>query len=351
MDNIAKVSVVIPIYNDEKYIRHCVDSVINQTYENLEIILVNDNSKDKSLDICYEYESNDSRIKVINSTVNCGLSASREKGYKSSTGDWICFLDHDDCINKYSIEHLMKYNDDHTDIISGKYKNILNKDFEQYKWNCNCDENIDVVVLEHDEAVDTLGQFSKYEVPECLWGKIYRRELFEKIDILNYKEQFPLLYFEDVLLTSSLIKASNKIKIIDEYIYIHRVDYNSVSMSPNAIEFNLQTARTADVVIERLNENYSFNAYGKVIENYLLVFAKNWYLVWQYYNKDYELLCEMERYFDKYYKEYKSLKVNKAFVNKVCIEVFRMNKIVFCIFVCRLWFQCVSKVMYKLKSK
>lgn len=80
----GKVSVIIPVYNDEKYIRHCVDSVIGQTYRDLEIILVDDASSDGSLAVCEEYAAKDNRVKVIRHEQNCGLSKSRETGYTLS---------------------------------------------------------------------------------------------------------------------------------------------------------------------------------------------------------------------------------------------------------------------------
>lgn len=343
-----KVSIIVPIYNDEKYIRYCINSIINQSYQNLEIILVDDHSKDKSLDICHDYASNDKRIKVIHNTENEGLSRSREIGYEHATGEWICFSDHDDCMNPKAIECLMFYADDKTDIVASKYKNIVNKDFENYVW---INEEIDVLQLEHDKAVDALALFDKYEVPGCLWGKIYRRNIFDKIEIQKYKKQFPMIYFEDVMLTSALVKACTGMKILNQYLYIHRVDYNSVSMSPNSLEFNLQTARTADIVTHRLNEPYASNAYNNSVKNYLLVFAKNWYLVWRYHNKNASLLQEMEELFNKYYKIYIGLNIEKITVADICIKIFKVNKVLFCIVICELWFQCVSKMRYKLKSK
>lgn len=350
MDDIEKrkVSVIVPIYNDEEYIHSCIDSIITQTYRYLEIILVDDASQDTSLEICNEYAEIDDRIRVLHNNQNRGLSESRELGYRQSTGEWICFVDHDDSMCPQAIECLINCADAKTDIITGKYKNILNRNFAQYEW-----EEIDKpdeLVLNHDSAVDTLGYFGQYGVSECLWGKIYRRELFEKIEILEYKERFSQLYFEDVLLISALVKACGQMKIVDKYVYIHRVDYNSVSMSPYALEYNLQTARTADIVTARLDEPYSRKAYAKIIQNYLLVFSKNWYFVWQYYDKNSALLREMEDMFDRYYRIYKGLEIKEPFVTDMCIKLFSINKALFCIIICMPWFQWISKIKYALKS-
>lgn len=90
-----KVSVVIPVYNTEKYLKRCIDSVISQSYNNLEILIVDDGSTDGSSSICDSIAESDSRVKVIHQ-INGGLSAARNAGINSSTGDYICFLDSDD---------------------------------------------------------------------------------------------------------------------------------------------------------------------------------------------------------------------------------------------------------------
>lgn len=343
------VSVIIPVYNDERYIRHCVDSVIGQTYRDLEIILVDDASSDASLAVCEEYAANDSRVSVIHHEQNRGLSKSRETGYDHASGEWICFMDHDDCMNPRAVEYLMAYADKSTDIIAARYKNIIMKDFEQYVWEDV--QRTKAHILSHDRAVNMLGSFGQYDVPECLWGKIYRRTLFEKTAFRTYEKSFPLVYFEDVLLTSALVNACRKMIILNQYIYIHRVDFDSVSMSPRALEFNLQTARSAEIVLGRVQKAYAKRAYAKVLQNYLLVFSKNWYLVWQYHKKDQKLLDEMEALFNKYYDSYRALKVKVPIVPDVCIRLFRLNKVLFCIVVCRVWFEYVSKIQYQIKSR
>lgn len=110
-----KVSVIIPVYNVEKYLFRCVKSVIDQTYENIEIILIDDGSEDNSGKLCDNYVQLDNRIKVIHQQ-NGGLSSARNKGIELATGDAICFLDSDDYISKGCIEEMTslmeKYNAD-----------------------------------------------------------------------------------------------------------------------------------------------------------------------------------------------------------------------------------------------
>lgn len=98
-----KVTVVLPIYNVEKYLNRCIQSVVNQSYNNLEIILVDDGSTDRSGTLCDEWEKKDSRIRVIHKK-NAGLGEARNSGIDSSTGQYICFFDSDDYIRLDAID-------------------------------------------------------------------------------------------------------------------------------------------------------------------------------------------------------------------------------------------------------
>ena len=101
------ISVIVPVYNVKNYLEKCLDSIINQTYKNLEIILINDGSTDESLDICYMYEKKDNRIKVYNQE-NHGLSYTRNRGIELARGKYIGFVDSDDVISPFMYEFLYK---------------------------------------------------------------------------------------------------------------------------------------------------------------------------------------------------------------------------------------------------
>lgn len=93
----GKISIIVPIYNSENDLDQCIESIVNQTYKNLEIILVNDGSTDNSVNICKNWEANDSRIILIDKQ-NEGVAKTRNEGLKIATGDYIGFVDHDDFI-------------------------------------------------------------------------------------------------------------------------------------------------------------------------------------------------------------------------------------------------------------
>ena len=101
----AKISVIVPIYNDDRYLHECLDSIINQTFEDIEIICVNDGSTDESLNILKQYESRDCRVKVI-SQENKGVGAARNAGIKIASGEYIYFIDADDFLELTGLEEM-----------------------------------------------------------------------------------------------------------------------------------------------------------------------------------------------------------------------------------------------------
>lgn len=103
----VKFSVIVPIYNVEKYLRKCIDSILKQTYRNFELILVDDGSPDECPNICDEYAKNDKRIKVIHKE-NEGLVAARNTGIKEAVGDYICYVDGDDWISEVLLETVLE---------------------------------------------------------------------------------------------------------------------------------------------------------------------------------------------------------------------------------------------------
>ena len=105
-----KISIIVPVYNTEKYIRQCLDSILNQTYQNFECLLINDGSSDNSLSIAESFAQNDSRMKVFTKE-NGGPSSSRNYGLNKVSGEFITFVDADDYIDEYMIENMIDKED------------------------------------------------------------------------------------------------------------------------------------------------------------------------------------------------------------------------------------------------
>lgn len=206
-----KISIIVPIYNSEKYLKKCIDSILQQTYYNLEILLIDDGSTDKSKKICDEYKKKDSRI-VFLSKNNTGVADTRNFGIKNSTGEYIGFVDSDDFIEKNMFENLINniiiYNAD----IS--ICNFINNKEEKK-------ENGDVKVLDRDETLKSV--LVNDEISGFLWNKLYKKEILENFKIELNKN---ISICEDLLFNCNYIKNIKKAVFTEQrlYHYIKRID-------------------------------------------------------------------------------------------------------------------------------
>jgi glycosyltransferase involved in cell wall biosynthesis len=185
-----KVSIIIPIYNVEQYLRQCLDSAINQTYKNLEIICVDDCGSDNSVEIAQEY----AQIKIIKHAKNRGLSAARNTGFAAATGEYIYFLDSDDWIDLDYIEKMVEaLEKNHVDAVFNK--NIL-KVFEN--------ETKPLVDGEFLKAPDGFYHFSKCAY--TAWSWLCKKSFLDKFEML-----FPEgLLYEDIFFLYSVIRNLGK---------------------------------------------------------------------------------------------------------------------------------------------
>ena len=206
-----KISIIVPFYNVEKYAPKCIESIINQTYTNLEIILVDDGSPDTCGKICDDYALKDGRIKVIHKK-NAGLSDARNVGIKEATGKYIGFVDGDDYIEKDMYKYL--YNlikENNADIsICGVEEVYEDGSIQDEK----AKESIEI--LSKEDAIKELLLDKK--VRSHAWDKLYKRELFENIEYPYGRKM------EDIATTYKLFDLSNKIVIGEEikYYYLQR---------------------------------------------------------------------------------------------------------------------------------
>ena len=175
-----KISIIVPVYNVEKYLEKSVNSILNQTYKNLEIILVDDGSKDNSGKIADDLSKNDERIKVIHKE-NGGLSSARNEGMKVVTGDYIAFLDSDDCIvpdfYEYLYNLIKKYD---CDIAQGRFLRIneeLMDNSNEIIENENSKIKIKEEVLTNKEALEVLYGIKEgpYIQEVVVWNKLYKK--------------------------------------------------------------------------------------------------------------------------------------------------------------------------------
>lgn len=219
------ISIIVPVYNVEKYLKKCVNSIINQTYTDFELILVDDGSTDNSREICDEYLLIDRRIKVFHKE-NGGLSSARNMGLKKAKGEFLTFIDSDDIINKKYLEIMMKtINDNQSDVIICNYERFSNEDeisdtSSKEKLNIINYTGTAIMYCYFDNNIDK----ARY-VSSC-W-KLYKSSLFHNIE-------FPIgRLFEDEFTIYKILLRANKITEIDTKLYYYRINYNGITQNLN----------------------------------------------------------------------------------------------------------------------
>lgn len=209
------ISVIVPVYNVESYVAECIESIQNQTYMNLEIILVNDGSTDASGDICDQYAAYDERIQVIHKE-NAGVSAARNTGIESANGDYIGFVDSDDYIAPTMYEDMLKLMVEHDlDIIEcTAFRNNGDTNIE----GCN-DGSLEI--FNRDEAL----KMAMYDCFVAVWSQLYKRRVISDV-------RFPVgRKFEDSAVSYLFIANTKRVGHINRCLYYYRLNPNSTTQT------------------------------------------------------------------------------------------------------------------------
>ena len=244
----ALISIIIPVYKVEKYLEKCIQSVINQTYENLQIIVVDDGSPDNCGKICDEYAKKDHRIEVIHKS-NGGLSDARNKGLEIAKGEYIGFVDSDDYIeaDMYEVLYnlLKQYNAD---------VSICN--FYTVSQGKISIKNADNGINEYNRIEILKEILLDKNIQSYAWNKLYKKELFDEIKYPIEKK------YEDIGTTFYLLEKCNKVVVTgkSEYYYINRQDsiVNNVTESTITDYIELIMQRY-DYIEENIKELSSYN--------------------------------------------------------------------------------------------
>lgn len=245
------VSVIIPVYNVEKYLPKCLDTVINQTYKNLEIILVDDGSPDNSGKICDEYAGKDSRIKVIHKE-NGGVSSARNVGINTTKGNWIAFIDSDDWIEENYVEELLKNTSKDIDIVQCGYNRVV----ENKKEQINCDGN-DKIKNQEEFLTCCLNPQTAYGLCNM---KIIRSDIVKDV---RFNEK--IVVCEDALFNIEISKNMNNFKIIKKPLYNYRINQNSVVKKYDK-KYPDKYEKALNIIANYLKINYDEN--DEIKKNY-----------------------------------------------------------------------------------
>lgn len=200
-----KFSIIIPVYNVEKYLEKCLDSIKNQTYKDYEVIIVNDGTKDNSMDIAKKYD-----FKIINQK-NQGLSAARNTGVKNATGDYLLFVDSDDYLEKDLLKELNKSLKNNPDLVRFQIKEV----YEDGK-----EINYPEEEFQNKSGVEAFSIISKYHFVENAWAYLYKKTFYEK-NKFKFKEG---TIHEDFGIVPLIIMKANKVNSINYlgYNYLQR---------------------------------------------------------------------------------------------------------------------------------
>ncbi len=233
-----QISVIVPVYNVENYIRECLDSIMAQTVSSFELILIDDGSTDDSGRICDEYAQQDERIRVIHKE-NGGLSSARNSGLDMATGDYVCFIDSDDIVQPDYLEKL------HDSIIQHKSDLVICDIEDQRLANWSSEPATIEGGTSKDARRWLYDQHSReYVLMVVAWNKLYSKELFDGL-------RFPLgRLHEDEFMIGPILKKANKISFVPEKLYVYRE--NTSGITSNANKFNIRHLDAIDACTERI---------------------------------------------------------------------------------------------------
>lgn len=222
MDNL--ISVIVPIYNGKAYLDRCVESIVNQTYRNLEIILVDDGSTDGSGEMCDEWAAKDGRIKVVHK-INGGLGDARNRGLDKASGKYIAFVDCDDTVENTAYETSLKYMlEEKPDIVISAF-NVINPNTKDREVM-----GFDRAFYSLDDWKDKGVDFIDSWCADVAWNKLYLREIIEKN---NIRYNITRTIGEDFLFSFRYYEYCEKIRCIPDALYNYYFDGGNLSSKGN----------------------------------------------------------------------------------------------------------------------
>lgn len=248
---IELISVIVPVYNVQTYLDRCIQSIVGQDYQNLEIILVENGSSDCSMALCCKWAEQDARIRVLSVQDNHGVSAARNLGMESARGDLWMFVDSDDYLPPDAVQILYdRMKEDKSDLVMGKHLHAVadgSATDKMCSWMTDC-------VLSPEEILENpTGQ----EFPVCLWGKLYRRSVWEEIVLP------PLVCGEDLWVFPQILARCQRVSVTEQVVYFYFQHLSSVMHQKGEIRKKDEFLATMHMV-------------GCVLEKGYLLAARRW---------------------------------------------------------------------------
>ncbi|WP_026509736.1 glycosyltransferase family 2 protein [Butyrivibrio sp. LC3010] len=247
MDNL--ISVILTVYNRENYIHRCIDSILAQKNVNIEIIIIDDGSKDSSSIICDEYANANENIKIIHQE-NVGISVARNVGLDNVTGDYIFFMDDDDFLPDDALETLLQLAIDHeADLVIGNYAYF--RDDGSYYKTVEIPEKYCNKLINNREACELLLYTEQTQLIIVNWGKLYRKHVWDDI-------RFPVEInkSEDQFVFSDLMESCKKIYLTDQVVYNQVISKLSISRSKYGRWNLFHAAGVSEIIVYLISKGY-----------------------------------------------------------------------------------------------
>lgn len=316
-----KFSIIMPVYNVEKYIEKAIKSILSQTYKNFELLIINDGTKDKSMEIISKYKKKDDRIKIYNKE-NGGLSSARNYGLKYATGQYICFIDSDDYVEDTLLEEL-------NEEISIKKYDMLIYGYNIDTVNSNEQKVDSKKITEKSHVFSTNDNknlnFKNISIIGYAWNKCYKNELI-KNNSLKFEEGTS--YIEDIIFNNSFFKISKDIKVMDTSLY-HYIQRNRETLGRKSyndmLELDLRYSKLLKEILLSLNNTEDQTE--KIVEQALFERIKWSIAVIISDSSNSKKLILLNNYFkylkDSYYMFSKNIQFNKK--DKIIIWFAKRN--------------------------
>ena len=257
------VTIIIPVYKAERYLSDCLDSIINQSYSNLEIVLVDDGSPDHSPEICDEYALKDPRVRVLHQT-NSGVSIARNKGIEEANGEFIMFVDADDWLDTDYVATLVNYSCGF-DLVVSSFREEVERSNHQRKYKkILSDEEINTQERILTDCVNS--QIYTYTI----WGKLYKKNL---VDSIRFKQ---FSYSEDAMFCREVLAKCSSIKLLKNEGYHYRINEVSVTASTNREEERISGALNMLYLTKKLWVDIDDDVSHDSLQKLILKNAKNY---------------------------------------------------------------------------
>lgn len=312
--NEKKISIIIPVYNRGNTIERCITSVINQSYDKIEIIIVNDGSTDNTLTICEKMKEKDKRIEIIN-IENQGVSVARNKGIEFATGDYIQFVDSDDYLETDILEEAIKAIKDNDLLIYGYQTVTEEEEYKMFKLEDNIWKNNEIYK-------QVLNNINNGVIMEAVWNKLYKKVFMDKI-----RFEKNMVNGEDLLFNIQYYKKCKKIKAMNKIGYNYCVKNKERKYRENQIENHIEVVETLEEYFKEGIERQQYIDilsdffYNTIFYDLLSITGKNGISIKQKM-KEYNKIKQ-----SKFYKNIK-YRNNLSSKKNIIINLYRKNNII-----------------------